>query len=210
MVNFDVLKISEEDIIKNIPPLSLDEINNNEVVDAFTLQDFLKDDNMEMIKNKLPCILLLLPDDVSTNGHYVALAQNKDKKVLYYFDSFGYNPLNLWQEHPQMIGEKQNIDKWGEFLKQYEKVIYNDKKIQNEASNICGYYCITYIYEYYSRAIEFTPELFVQTLQKLKYNFDLPTYDNTIILYYLSVVSNVKRMVREALVVMDDMKKNKK
>jgi len=194
-VDFKTLQIKEEDINK-LPPLTLENIN--EVVDAYTLEDFLKDEDMDIIKNKLPCVILLLPDDVSTSGHYIALAQNKDRNVLYYFDSFGYNPLDLWKEHPKMIGEKQNIDKWGEFLKSYEKVIFNEVKLQNEASNLCGYYCITYIYEYYSRAIEFTPELFVKVLQRIKYNFDIPTYDNTIILYYLSVLTNFKRMFNEA------------
>lgn len=192
-VDFNLLKLKEEDINK-LPPLTLDDIN--EVVDAYTLERFFGD-GLDKIKDKLPCVLLLLPDDNSTSGHYIALVQNKERNTLYYFDSFGYNPLKLWAEHPQMIGEKQDIDKWGEFLKQYEKVIFNEYKIQNEASNLCGYYCITYIYDYYSRAIEFTPEVFVQTLQKLKYNFDLPSYDNTIIIYYLSVQSNFKRMFEE-------------
>lgn len=203
-IDFKTLQIKEEDINK-LPPLTLEDIN--EVVNAYTLEEFFKDDDL---KNKLPCVLLLLPDDVSTSGHYIALAQSNDKKILYYFDSFGYNPLNLWEEHPQMIGEKQNIDKWGEFLKSYEKVIYNDKKLQNELSNLCGYYCITYIYEYYSRSIEFTPEIFVETLQKIKYNFDLPSYDNTIIIYYLSVVSNLKRMFKEAQIKLNDFKMNNK
>lgn len=206
-IDFKTLQFKEEDINK-IPPLSLDDIN--EIVDAYTLEDFFKDSNIDEMKNKLPCVLLLLPDDVSTSGHYIALAQNKDKTILYYFDSFGYNPLNLWEEHPKMIGEKQNIDKWGEFLKSYEKVVFNDKKLQNELSNLCGYYCITYIYEYYSRAIEFTPERFVEILQKIKYNFDLPSYDNTIILYYLSVVSNLKRMFKEAQIKVNDFKMNNK
>ncbi len=203
-IDFNILKLKEEDINK-LPPLTLDDIN--EVVDAYTLESFFKD-GLDKIKNKLPCVLLLLPDDNSTSGHYIALVQNKERNTLYYFDSFGYNPLKLWEEHPQMIGEKQDIDKWGEFLKQYEKVIFNEYKIQNEASNLCGYYCITYIYDYYSRLIEFTPEIFVQTLQKLKNNFDLPSYDNTIIIYYLSVQSNFKRMFEEGNAMINK-KKNK-
>lgn len=192
---FKPIYLTEEEI-KDVPSMPLNFLNS--VVDGYTLEEFLKDEDMNIIKKKLPCVLLLLPDDNSTNGHYVALAQNKEKTILYYFDSFGYNPLDLWKEHPKMIGEKQNIDKWGEFLKSYEKVIYNEKKIQNETSNLCGYYCITYIYEFYSRSIEFTPEIFVSTLQLLKNNYDLSCYDNVAMCYYLSVLTHYENMFKKS------------
>ncbi len=192
---FKPIYLTEEEI-KDVPSMPLNFLNS--VVDGYTLEEFLKDEDMNIIKKKLPCVLLLLPDDNSTNGHYVALAQNKEKTILYYFDSFGYNPLDLWKEHPKMIGEKQNIDKWGEFLKSYEKVIYNEKKIQNETSNLCGYYCITYIYEFYSRSIEFTPEIFVSTLQLLKNNYDLSCYDNVAMCYYLSVLTHYESMFKKS------------
>ena len=205
------LKFSEE-VINNIPPYSLEYMNR--ILDAYTLEDFFKIDeefinkyklpidmkvsnDMKLIKLKLPCVLLLLPDDESKSGHYIALAQNKDKNILYYFDSFGYNPLKLWEEHPQMMGEKQNIDKWGEFLKQYDKVIFNDKKLQSDNSNICGCYCITYIYEFNSRSIDLTPEIFASLIIKTKDNYNLLSYDNALMIYYLKVITDLNLWYEE-------------
>ena len=188
-MDYNALKMTDE-VIQQIPPLSLEKIN--QILDAYTLQNFSFD------KAALPCVLLLLPDDESKSGHYIALAQSDDKKTLYYFDSYGYNPLNLWAEHPQMIGEKQDIDKWGEFLKQYDKVIFNEKKLQNDNSNICGFYCITYIYEFNSRSIDFTPEIFKFFIEQIKKNYDLLSYDNALIIYFSKVVANLNKWYDEA------------
>jgi len=169
-------KIPQE-VINQIPPIPLD-VMDKELVNVYTLDKFTYN------KKDLPCIILLLPDDITPSGHYIALCQSTDQKVLYYFDSFGYDPLKLWEEHPQMMGEKQDIDKWGEFLKQYEKVIYQDKKLQSDNSCICGYYCLAYIYNYLSSSKVFTPETFATILIDLtkKYNYD--SYDNTALYYY--------------------------
>lgn len=183
------LKLSQEHI-NQIPALSLNDMNE-EIVNAYTLNQFSYD------KNDLPCVILLLPDDITPSGHYVALCQSLDKKTLYYFDSFGYNPLKLWEEHPQMMGEKQDIDKWGEFLEQYDKIIYQDQKLQSDNSCICGYYCLTYIYEFLNRN-DFRPELFAQILNDIKKKFKFDSFDNALLVYYLSVVINLKKMFKEA------------
>ena len=187
MINYDGFKLTEEQINK-LPPLSLDSLNED--VDAYTLKDFDYD------KSKLPCVILLLPDDESKSGHYIALCQSLDKKILYYCDSYGYNPLNLWELHPSMLGEKQDIDKWGEFLKSYDKIIYQDKKLQNDNSNLCGYYCLTYIYEFLSRK-DFTPEIFAQVLRYIKKKLDLDSYDNALIIYFKCVVQGLTNIYNE-------------
>jgi len=190
MEDLNLLKM-DDDYIQKIPPISLDRIN--QILDAYTLETFKYD------KADLPCVLLLLPDDESKSGHYVALAQSKDKNTLYYFDSYGYNPLNLWEEHPQMMGEKQNIDKWGSFLKLYDKVIYNEKKLQNDNSNICGFYCITYIYEFNSRSIDFTPEIFKNFIEHIRKSYDLLSYDNALIIYFSKVVADLSKWYDEMM-----------
>lgn len=172
--------LTQEEINK-LSPISLNKINSKEWVKGYTLNEFSYD------KDKLPCIILLLPDDITPSGHYIALSQSEDEKTLYYFDSYGYNPLKLWEEHPQMIGEKQDIDKWGEFLKQYDKIIYQDKKLQDDKSYICGYYCLSYIYEFKSRR-DYTPETFTQIIEYTKKKFNLDNYDNALLLYYLSCI----------------------
>ncbi len=183
-----LLRLSQEQI-NQIPPLSLNEMNE-ELINAYTLNQF------SFNKDDLPCIILLLPDDQTPTGHYIALAQSLDKRILYYFDSYGYNPLKLWETHPQMIGEKQDIDKWGEFLKQYDKTIYQDEKLQNDNSNLCGYYCLTYIYEFLNRN-GYDPELFAKVLNDIKKKFNLDTYDNALLVYYLSCVINFKEMFKQ-------------
>ena len=189
MIDYGKFKLSQEDINK-IPPLSLDEMNE-ELVNAYTLNQF------SFSKDDVPCIILLLPDDKTPSGHYIALAQSLDNKTLYYFDSFGYDPLKLWEEHPQMIGEKQDIDKWGEFLKSYDKIVFQDKHLQNDYSNLCGYYCLTFIYEFLNRK-DFDPEFFTKTINDLKKKWNYDSYDNTLLIYYIIAVSGLKRNLKEA------------
>lgn len=191
MIDFNKFKLTQEEI-NTISPLSLNEINERHIINAYTLKDFDYD------KSKLPCIILLLPDDITPSGHYVALTQSLDEQTLFYFDSFGYDPLKLWEEHPQMIGEKQDIDKWGDFLKQYNKIIYQDKKLQGDKSNICGYYCLAFIYEYLNRKY-YDPEFFTKTIIDLKKKWNYDNYDNVALIYYLISISGFQNNYSKAL-----------
>ena len=177
------INIIKENIL-NLPGYKLEDINK--IVDTYLLKDF------DFNKNSLPCVILLLPNINTKKGHYVALNINKNKDELYYFDSFGYNPIKLFEDYPEMINEEQNINKWSEFLKSFNKIHYNNKKLQLEESRLCGYYCLDYIL--LSLMIDnFKPENFTNLIFKI-YNQsnikDLP-FDYIIIIIYYNILNNL-------------------
>ena len=169
-----------KDIINSIKGIKLDDMKK--VVNAYTLEDF------PYTKDSLPCVILLLPHEGATNGHYVSLCQNSKKDKLYYFDSYGYNPLSLFQEHPEMMNAEQDINKWGEFLTSFKEVVFNSDNLQDDNSELCGYYCITYIYEAMSK-VDFDPVLFSMVIQRFSKNYKMSP-DNVILLYYSNVITD--------------------
>ena len=179
----DINKI--KDNIINLPGYKLEDINK--VVDTYLLKNFTFN------KNSLPCIILLLPDKEAKKGHYIALNINDKKDELYYFDSYGNDPIKLFEDYPDMINEEQNINKWSEFLKSFNKIHYNDKKLQLDESRLCGYYCLDYIL--LSLIIDnedFKPEDFTNLIYKIKNNYvdDLP-YDYIIIHIYYNLLNSL-------------------
>lgn len=171
-------------VLNGLPGISLNDMKEN--VNAYTLDQF------PYSKDVLPCVILLLPDEESKQGHYVALAQSEDQKTLYYWDSYGYNPLKLFEEHPEMMNDKQDIEKWGAFLQSYDNVNFNDVKFQDDDSRLCGYWCLSYIFSNLSR-VDFTPELFANMIERFHSKYKTLSYDNIIVLYYLKAVLGVKK-----------------
>jgi hypothetical protein len=174
-----------KDNILNLPGYKLKDINK--IVDTYLLKDF------NFNKNSLPCIILLLPDKETKKGHYVALNINKNKDELYYFDSYGNDPIKLFEDYPDMINDEQNITKWSEFLKNFNKIHYNEKKLQLDESRLCGYYCLDYILLSIMIEKDFKPEDFTNLILKI-YNQsnikDLP-FDYIIIIIYYNILNNL-------------------
>ena len=174
-----------KDNILNLPGYKLKDIDK--VVDTYLLKDF------NFNKNSLPCIILLLPDKETKKGHYVALNINENKDELYYFDSYGNDPIKLFEDYPDMINDEQNITKWSEFLKSFKKIHYNDKKLQLDESRLCGYYCLDYILLSVMIDRDFKPEDFTNLIFKIynKSNIEDLPFDYIIIVIYYNILNNL-------------------
>jgi len=79
-------------------------------------------------------IFNLSPHD-EEGSHFIAITRRNNK--LFYFDSFGSKCTN------------KNLL---EFMKQYKLPIeYNQTKIQDDSSSLCGYYCLYFLHEYFKK-----------------------------------------------------------
>jgi hypothetical protein len=114
------------------------------MITNFQLEEKCKKLNIPLVwigcKDKLPytrkdgCFIVNMQDDLDVNGnenpgtHWTCFLI--DKKQACYFDAFGCVP-------PRQVQE---------FLKPYKPFPYNTKEIQNITSEVCGYYCLYFLY----------------------------------------------------------------
>lgn len=81
--------------------------------------------------DELPIFLVSnLDPDTKKGSHWIAIHIDK-YGVGEYFDSYGRKPIGY---HLDFL--KRNAKKW----------IFNDKRIQNNFTSICGEYCLIYLY----------------------------------------------------------------
>lgn len=79
-----------------------------------------------------PAALVFNTDDHNKPGtHWVAIYVNKEGRGLY-FDSYGYPPII--KKHAECIRRNCTFFEWNTF------------RLQNEASYVCGHYCIMFLH----------------------------------------------------------------
>lgn len=115
-------------------------------MDTFQLIAFLKNDKyakkvfcgvyaldiLPIIKVKKPCAFIVNNEKSSLPGeHWFSIYVPKHGPIEY-FDSYGLKPLN--SEIYDFIKMNGN------------KFIYNKMQIQNQSSNLCGLYCVFFLY----------------------------------------------------------------
>jgi hypothetical protein len=98
-------------------------------------------------------MVLNLDDSTGSGSHWVALFAVNQMRV-YYFDSFGQAPSGVILHYLQ--------DK-------YQKITFNNTRLQSLLSNVCGHYCIYVIY-HMSIGLDFI------TLLKCLYNLNNPDF----------------------------------
>lgn len=109
-------------------------------------------DNTEYLK-KNQSLILNLGDHNSEGTHWVALYKNKDGSKVFYFDSYGFPPV---QEIVDIYKKHKN------------KIVYSSNKIQKDNSIMCGYYAMMFIREMYKD----------KNMYDFIYNFDITSTDN--------------------------------
>lgn len=111
-------------------------------MDTIEIQSFLKKIHPQLEFNvyasncipmygALPIYLVCnLDPDTKPGSHWVAIAVDVNGNGEY-FDSYGRKPTGY---HLNFM--KRNCKKW----------IYNDKRLQNDLTSVCGEYCLVYLF----------------------------------------------------------------
>ncbi|RTL06739.1 hypothetical protein EKK58_04355 [Candidatus Dependentiae bacterium] len=107
-------------------------LGENKKINIFTVDEMIKSPkifNDELKKNHY-CIIFLKPKNTNI-GHWVIMFKN-DKNEIYFFDSYGNNPLNLSKKLYDFL------------LKYYPNTIYNSVQYQKYSSKVatCGRWCM--------------------------------------------------------------------
>jgi hypothetical protein len=89
--------------------------------------------------SKFPCSMVINLDKSTEEGSHWVCVYARNRSNVYFFDSLGQPP---------------NEEILQKFQCNFKHVIYSNKTIQSLFSNVCGHFCIVFIY-YMSLGIEF-------------------------------------------------------
>jgi hypothetical protein len=98
---------------------------------------------------KKPFSIIINTDNSANPGSHWVSAFSVDGKTLHYFDSLNLNP-------------NENIQN---FLNKFEKIERNNRPFQSILSNVCGIYCVMFIY-FMSKGVSF--DTFIRNISSIK------------------------------------------
>lgn len=130
--NFDIM----EYLNNNVSIIKYSDLNNYKSID-------------DVFKNNDNVVLLYELSDVN-NGHWVALRRDKNKNIIYYFDSYGDEIEDELKHASERAKNKVDLTKNKLLLKLIDSdytIDYNNYKYQKMSKNIntCGKYCCVFI-----------------------------------------------------------------
>jgi hypothetical protein len=155
------IDISNNKIFKNVKKESIDKLlfpirplSNFDIDKYFVLQNI---NGICVAKDNLPKSICNLNDQNQGGSHWVALVNKRNTKFNLYFDSFGivYPPQNI-------------LDKY-----KNKPLICSEKKIQQDDSVLCGYYCLRIINDILNKNMSYKKAIDQFTKNPSKQNQDL-------------------------------------
>lgn len=164
------------DTIKNIPMGDLDIKKYIQDANIVIYHDLIKYKNIDAVFNNNDHVFLLYGVASKNNGHWCVLI--KDKKYIYYFDSYGGdvdNPLKYVKNENKRKIMNQNYCYLKKLLIDSPYTIYyNNIKFQNNNTSTCGRYCVFFVLLF--RKYKINLQQFEKFLKILKNNCNM-SYD---------------------------------
>lgn len=107
-----------------------DKLLNNQFLGVFPVN------KLPVVANFPASLIINLDPSYMPGSHWVAMWYALGGKTAEYFDSFGRRPA----QGPLCTHLKHNLES-------SSHVLYNDKSVQNIFSDVCGQYCLYFLYK---------------------------------------------------------------
>jgi hypothetical protein len=123
-------------------------------------------DRLPKALTRYPCGFIANTDDHSQPGTHWCAFYFPAPGVVEYFDSYGERP-SRYNRH------------FTDYMLRFTKVVFNERQLQSDISNVCGLYCLFYLLQ----------RLRGKSLRAIVNIFSSNLYDNDVLVYHLMTSS---------------------